>query len=107
MRATDVNLIFFLALLGLLTAALPLALRMYRLLKERHHETWSTLGEPRNLFRTSIQNQILLNRFVWRGQYRALNDDQLSAVCSWLKILGIAFGVAFGSWMALTALGQL
>ena len=107
MRTADVNLMFFIALTGLFIAAIPLGLRMYRMLRERHHDTWSVLGEPMNPFRTTIQNQILLNRFLWRGQYRALNDEQLSAVCFWLKILGVAFGAVFGSWMTLTALRLL
>ena len=67
-------------------AASILRLRFVSALRERHHETWETLGSP-SFANSSIKNARQVSRFIRDGQYRTLNDESLVRMITWTRVL--------------------
>jgi hypothetical protein len=75
-------------------AASILRLRFVSALRERHHETWESLGSP-SLTNSSIKNGRALSRFIRDGEYRSLNDTSLVGIINWTRVLGPVAQFAF------------
>jgi hypothetical protein len=75
-------------------AASILRLRVVSALKQRHHETWETVGSP-SFASSSIKNARQLSKFIRDGQYRRLNDESLVQMINWTRVLGPIAQVSF------------
>lgn len=70
-------------------------IRMLRLLRTQHNDVWVSLGSPRLWFaRTTAETRDTL-RFLWRHEYRALEDDHFSRLCEAVRILYMSFIALF------------
>jgi len=85
--------LWILLAIALLIAGGILMSRFCRLLRVRHREEWTRLGEPAVLSHLPMSVQWKLNAFLWRGQYRTLEDSALSRLAVAVKILTVVVGL--------------
>jgi hypothetical protein len=76
------------------------SISLVTLLRLRHPVTWNILGRPDGTSNAdSASNATSLIRFLWRREYRELDDPKLSVVCEScrkgmvLSILAVALAV--------------
>ena len=66
---------------------------LYRRVRFRHPDLWREIGMPHFVdYREYIST---MGSFVWRGRYRPLQDSVATVMAAAIKVLTIAFGVAF------------
>jgi hypothetical protein len=75
-------------------AASIFRLRVVSALKQRHHETWETMGSP-SFTSSSIKNARQLSKFIRDGGYRRLHDESLVQMINWTRVLGPIAQVSF------------
>ncbi len=62
-------------------------------LRERHHQTWVSLGSPSLFVNGNARNAYLVWRFIVFGAHRSLGDQRLDEVCRvdlLLQVIGTA-----------------
>lgn len=79
----------------LFAAVVVLYVRFLYVLRHRHRETWTALGEPSLILNNSIMNSVRVQRFVWTGAYRRLADRELTLLANVLRLAALAYLVAF------------
>ena len=87
------------ALLSLLpSTAIGLALhtRLLRHLRREHPREWERLGKPRLFRSNSVRNNLSVQRFLRRREYRLLGDPVLAGQVAVLRWLGRAYRLLFG-----------
>jgi hypothetical protein len=66
---------------------------LYRRLRSRHPEAWREIGMP--VFSEYRRYVSAMGSFVWKGNYRPLQDSMTTMMSLAIKVLTIAFAVAF------------
>lgn len=62
-----------------------------RLLREDHPETFRKLGEPGFVPKSLTSPQWPALRFVWLGEYRALDDPRVTRACRFIHAITVVF----------------
>lgn len=79
----------------LFAAVVVLYARLLYVLRHRHRETWTALGEPSLILNNSVMNSVRVQRFVWTREYRKLADRELTLLAGVLQFAALAYCVAF------------
>lgn len=66
-----------------------------RRLRLKHPETWVALGSPSLILNNSIQNGFAVMRFLWKRQYKSLNDPALTKLCNFIVVYSTVYIVFF------------
>lgn len=78
-------------------------------LRSRHSQKWEALGRPTLFLNNSIANGLAVQRFLWRGEYRALGDRTFARLGNFMRVYMAAylalfvliiavFMMSYGSW---------
>ncbi len=78
----------------------PLDRKMLRILETRHREKWVEMGSPSLVMNNSIKNTIATIRFLIKGEYEMLGDEEFSVLCRRLVLLN-AYFLSFIAFMLL------
>jgi ABC-type sugar transport system permease subunit len=99
--------VLLLALFVLVVLGLALYYSFTRQLRMKYPKEWAGLGSPTLLLNNSISNSLRTWRYIDRGNYRALKDDELSDLAMWLRVLKyVYFAVLAATVIARIALGR-
>lgn len=90
------------ALVALVVTLLTVWYLLLRRLRLNHHEIWQAFGEPR-FFKTTIQKQNDVRRFLRSGDHRQLGDSQIDRLVLLAKVLNPLASLLFVIWV----LGEL
>ena len=71
---------------------------LLRRIRHHHEELWHSFGEPR-FFRTTIQKQSDVQKFLRSGAYRQLGDPQIDRLVLLAKILNPLASLLFVAWV--------
>ena len=66
---------------------------LYRRLRSRHPEAWREIGMP--VFSDYRRYVSAMGSFVWKGNYRALQDSTTTLMSLAIKVLTVAFAASF------------
>lgn len=69
--------------------------QLTRMLKVRHPDTWRMLGEPSLVRNNTPVNGLKTQRFIFKGEYRSLNDPDITRLAGRSKISAVAQLVLF------------
>jgi hypothetical protein len=94
--AADVMGALWLALFPLFAIHLYFAWRVLTRLEKHHREIWVQLGSPTVFANNSLRNALLSLRFLYRHEYRTIDDPILRRYCSLLFVLNLSCFIAFG-----------
>ncbi len=86
------------ALVVLVVTLLIVWYLLLRRLRHHHEELWHSFGEPR-FFRTTIQKQNDVRKFLRSGEYRKLGDPQMDLLVLLAKILNPLASLLFVVWV--------
>jgi len=64
-------------------------------LRTRHPETFEQLGQPSLLTNNGVSQQSRIWKFVWRSEFKALDDPKLSTTCRILKWVFVVYVILF------------
>ncbi len=99
--------IWFLVLLVLCLIGIVSAYLILIRLKKEHPKKWSEIGSPTLFYNNSIENNLKVTRFMWRNEYRELNDPYLNRMIASQKILFIIYVVLFALFISALILKEL
>ena len=84
--------------------------KLLRSLRKQYPSTWEGLGSPTIFFNNSMKNTIATLRFIYKKEYKKLNDQSISTVCKrvfFIQIIGyFVFGFAVISFFIVIATSQ-
>jgi len=70
---------------------MPLTHKVFRILPVRHKDKWVLMGRPTMFLNNSIGNQIAFIKFIMKGTFEALGDQELSNLCRKIRVWGGVF----------------
>jgi hypothetical protein len=68
---------------------------MFGILRTRHPEKYEAMGRPTLIMNNSISNNLSFMRFLFRREWRALNDHRLAALGNSMLVFFVAYTVVF------------
>jgi hypothetical protein len=68
---------------------------MYRILRTRHPEIYDSLGRPTLFLNNSIQNSFAVQKFIFLGRFRQIDDPELVRLCTFLRAFSICYTISF------------
>ena len=84
---------------GLLFCSVPvwffLCYRLFKILETRHPEKYESMGKPGLFMNNSISNNISFGKFLFRGEWRALNDQRLAVLCKFMLVFFVLYCIGF------------
>lgn len=98
--------VVFWTMLLLLVPTAVLSVRMWRMLRDRHPETWENLGKPK-ISRLSIEMSSRLSTFVKKGEYESLADPHVRWCARSLRIVERIYSVGFVAFILLVIAAAL
>lgn len=90
------GLLLFFVFLALLVSAVFLQAGFVRTLRGRHPAIWERLGRPTMILSNSISTSLRVQRYLWSSKYKELGDSAVDRAASALKVVGVAYLLAFG-----------
>lgn len=84
----------FLVMVILAVPLVVLQVKMLSRLRSNHATDWERLGSPTLILNNTIGNTFSVLGFLWKGEYMALHDGELSRTCKRLRLLGPIYFVA-------------
>jgi hypothetical protein len=69
--------------------------RVLALMRDRHRETWESLGSPSLFVNNSIGNAVRLWLFNVRGGYKRLDDPQLARLVRCMNVVSLVYLACF------------
>jgi hypothetical protein len=75
---------------------LALVRKLLNRLETNHPATWQELGVPSLFLNNTRINNLLVLRFLWKGQYLSLQDPALTQLASRIRGLLLVLAVSFG-----------
>lgn len=66
-----------------------------RRLRQRHEDTWDSLGRPSLIANNSIENSIKTLRYLFGGHFKELPDPQFKVFCECLRLFDLAYLALF------------
>ena len=73
--------ILFVSLFGIAFFSFYLTNRIYRHLEEHQLEKYVLLGKPSLIMNNSISSNLLFLRFIFKSEWKELNDHNLESLC--------------------------
>lgn len=70
---------------------LYLSHRVYKILENRHPEKYEAMGKPSLIMNNSISNNISFIKFLFKREWRELDDPALSKLSLFLLIFSLAY----------------
>jgi hypothetical protein len=64
-------------------------------IKVNHPELWRSLGEPHLLKKNAPANNILFLKFLFKGEYKTIADQELQHRCARLRVFMVLYAVFF------------
>jgi len=68
---------------------------MYTMLKEAHPQKYKQMGSPTLFWNNSPRAMLNAIVFLWKREYRALNDKKLESHCDRMFYLHLAYMILF------------
>ena len=90
----------FITLVVAAVVGLGLQHRLLTRLRTHHVQTWEALGRPTLIINNSLTNSVAVLRFLWRREYRALDDSQLVRLAGRLRVILVVYVLLFVSIIA-------
>jgi len=91
--------VVFFVCFAMLFAMVPiwfsLITNLFRILRARHPEKYSAMGNPTLIMNNSLANNIATLRFIWRREDKALGDVGLSKLTGFMKVFLMVYTVIF------------
>lgn len=88
-------IIAFISMFVLPLITLYFHIRIMRIIKAQHPDIWESLGAPSVFSSKKIGAQLSLQRFIWKREYSACNDQTLISNCQRLTNLYKIYIVLF------------
>lgn len=98
--------VLVLAFLALLVVGFALERAFREALRQRHPAVWASLGSPTLIWNNSLANNFSTQRYLWTSRYGALGDKHLSGVALALKLVSVAYLLAFALLVYYISQGQ-
>ena len=70
---------------------LYLSHRLYRILETRHPEKYEAMGKPSLIMNNSISNNISFIKFLFKLEWKELNDPGLSKLSGFLLVFSVVY----------------
>jgi hypothetical protein len=86
---------WFVSLFVLAVIGMGLIAWIFHRLRNNHSATYEALGSPSLFWNNSLRNNWLFFKFLFRGQWRDLNDPRLAAVARATQVLFVVYMVGF------------
>ena len=90
----------FITLVVAAVVGLGLQHRLLTRLRTHHVLTLEALGRPTLIINNSLTNSVAVLRFLWRRDYRALDDSQLVRLAGRLRVILVVYVLLFVSIIA-------
>lgn len=71
--------------------------RLFRKLEGKHVAVYESLGSPSLFLNNSIQNNVLVLRWLWRKEFEGLGDTATVASAKVVRALLLALSVSFAA----------
>lgn len=94
-------------LVAMLFAWFYLCHQMFKILRERHPETYEAMGRPSLVLNNSISNNVAFLRFLCARGWRYLGDPQLAGLGKCMIGVGSVYILLFLSIFILVGLGHV
>jgi hypothetical protein len=89
----------FILLAALVGSNLYLWQKFYILLRSGYLDVWDKLGKP-SLFKVrAIDDAVPMHRYIWRGEYKDLKDDEINRSAFLLRVVEVSAVVMFFSYL--------
>ncbi|ATX80710.1 hypothetical protein Ga0123461_2309 [Mariprofundus aestuarium] len=72
-----------------------LCFKLFKILETRHPETYKTMGSPTLIMNNSLSNNISFMRFLFKREWRDLNDDGLSSLGKGMLTFFVIYSICF------------
>ncbi len=100
--STEKIFFYFLASMCALGLCLTNVLMSY--IRKQHNATWEKLGSPSLITNNSIQNNLAFQRFLWKKEYRHLDDKKLNLLAGITRYFEVLYlllfiGIVFSMFM--------
>ncbi len=70
-------------------------IRLFKLLETRHPKKYDAMGRPSLIMNNSISNNILFAKFLFKQEYRELNDPLIVKLGEFMRRFLVVFLVVF------------
>jgi len=69
--------------------------RLFKILKTRHPEKYASMGSPTLIMNNSLANNIAFMKFLFKREWRSLNDDGLTSLGQGMLVFFCIYLVGF------------
>jgi hypothetical protein len=98
--------ILFAVLAAMVFVWFGLCIWTFRRLEKSHPEKYLEMGRPSLFLRNNVENNWLFMKFMWRSDYKKLNDPPLTRTCKVMKVCFFIYCMIFVSMFFLFFTGM-
>jgi hypothetical protein len=85
------ELIFFYSLIVLFIIGYAMHNKFLNTLQEKYPSIWVSLGSPTLFANNTPQNGFAIQRYIFKKEYKTLNDGNFISFCNLLRTFGIFY----------------